>query len=61
MVLNRPVAVALGGAIAAPGVLLVWRDYAWESGMSDGLALVVIATGVAIAYAGIRGRQPDWR
>jgi hypothetical protein len=60
VVLNRRAAVALGCAIAAPGVLLAWRDYSWESGVTDGLALVTIATGVAIAYAGISGRQPDW-
>ena len=60
MVLNGPAAVALGCAIAALGLLLVWRDYPWESGVTDGLSLVAVATGVAIAYAGLSGRRPDW-
>ena len=60
VVLNRPLAVSLGCAIALPGVLLAWRDYAWESAVTDALGLLLVATGVALAYAGISGRQPDW-
>jgi hypothetical protein len=60
VVLDRRAAVALGCAIAAPGVLLAWRDYAWETGVTDGLALLAIATGAALAYAGLSGRRPDW-
>jgi hypothetical protein len=60
LVLNRPLAIALGAALAAPGVLLMLRDYDWESGVTDGLALLTVATGIAIAWAGVTGRQPDW-
>jgi hypothetical protein len=60
LVLNRPLAIGVGLAIAAPGVLLMLRDYAWESGVTDGLALLTVATGVAIAWAGFSGRRPDW-
>lgn len=59
-VLNRPLAVAAGLLVAAPGALLVARDYAWETGTTDGLALVTLATGAAVAWSGIRGRRPDW-
>jgi hypothetical protein len=36
------------------------RDYAWESGVTDGLSLLAVATGIAIAWAGFSGRRPDW-
>jgi hypothetical protein len=58
--LNRPVAVGTGVALAAPGVLLMMRDYAWESGVTDGVGLVAIATGIALAWAGLTGRRSDW-
>ena len=60
LVLNRPVAIAAGAIIATPGVLLLIGDYWWESGVTDGVALLTLATGVALAWAGLSGRQPDW-
>jgi hypothetical protein len=60
LVLNRSAAIAAGAAIAAPGVVLLARDYTWESGTTDGLALLSVATGFALAWAGIVGRQADW-
>jgi hypothetical protein len=60
LVLNRPLAIAAGLALAAPGALLLMRDYEWETGVTDGLSLLLVATGVAVAWAGITGRQPDW-
>jgi hypothetical protein len=60
LVLNRPVAIAAGVVLAAPGALIMTRDYAWESGVTDGLALVTLATGIALAWAGATGRQGDW-
>jgi hypothetical protein len=59
-VLNRPLAIAVGSLIAAPGLLLLVNDYAWENGVTDGLSLLALATGIAIVWAGISGRQPDW-
>jgi hypothetical protein len=60
LVLNRPVAVALGLGLAAPGMVLMLRDYTWESGVTDGFALLVLATGIALAWAGVTGRRADW-
>ena len=60
LVLNRRAAIAVGAAIAAPGVWLLAGDYAWESGATEGLALIAVATGVAVAWAGITGRKADW-
>jgi hypothetical protein len=60
LMLNRPLAAAVGALLALPGVLLLVNDYAWESGATDGAALIALATGIALAWAGITGRKPDW-
>jgi hypothetical protein len=61
LMLNRPFAIAVGAALASPGVVLLVNDYSWETGATDGFALVVLATGIALAWAGVTGRRPDWR
>lgn len=58
--LNRTRAVVLGAIVSAPAVWLWWRDYVWETWYTDGLALVVGATGLALILAGLGGRRPDW-
>ncbi len=60
LVLNRPAAVAAGVAVALPGALLMARDFSWETGATDGLALVAVASGIALAWAGLAGRKGDW-
>ena len=43
--------------------IAVWAaagEYRWESALSDGLAMIVGATGVALVLIAIGGRQPDW-
>lgn len=60
LVLNRPLAVAIGAALVLPGAWVLFADYSWESGATDGLALVSLATGAAIAWTGVTGRQADW-
>jgi len=58
--LNRPAAITLGLLLTAPAVWLLVQDLPWESPITDGLGLVVGATGVAFLLAGIGGRRPDW-
>jgi hypothetical protein len=60
LVLNRPLAIGLGCIVAAPGALLLARDFRWENGITDGLALLSLATGAAIIWTGLTGRKPDW-
>jgi len=60
LVLNRPFAIVLGLWLAAPVVWLMLHDYPWENGATDGLSLVVGATGIALFLAGVGGRRPDW-
>jgi hypothetical protein len=60
LMLNRPIAIGVGAAVALPGVMLLAGNYPWETGVTDGLALVTLATGVALLWAGVTGRRPDW-
>ena len=57
---DNPIYVLAGAALAAPGAALLLNDFPWESRATDGLALVLLATGVALAWAGLTGRRPDW-
>ena len=58
--LNRPAAISLGIVLTLPAAWLLVEDLPWESPVTDGLALIVGATGVAFLFAGIGGRRPDW-
>jgi hypothetical protein len=60
LMLNRPVAIAAGAALASPAMLLLVNDYSWETGATDGLMLLALATGVALVWSGVTGRQADW-
>jgi hypothetical protein len=60
LVLNRPLTMLVGVVVMAPAVWLLWTDAAWESGVTDGLALIALATGGALAWTGVTGRQADW-
>jgi hypothetical protein len=60
LVFNRTLAVSLGLLFAAPAVWLLIGDYSWETPMTDGVGLVIGATGAALLLAGLGGRRPDW-
>jgi hypothetical protein len=57
---SRRAAIAAGLALVAPAGALWLLDFAWESGLTDGFALILGATGVAFVIAGIQGRSADW-
>jgi hypothetical protein len=57
---KRPAAVALGLVLIAPAAWLLLQDLPWESPATDGMGLILGATGVAFLLAGIGGRRPDW-
>jgi len=61
LVLKRPVAIALGLTLLLPAAWLMVQDLPWESAATDGLGLIVGATGAALVLAGIGGRRPDWQ
>ena len=60
LALRRRLAALVGLALLLPSLVLTWRDYSWESGMTDGLRLILSATGAALIFTAISGRQPDW-
>jgi hypothetical protein len=59
LVRRRPLAVTVGAALAAPAA---WLEFSGRSGAwwLDGLALILLATGAALVWAGITGPKPDW-
>jgi hypothetical protein len=59
VVRRRPLAVAVGAALAGPAA---WLEVRGGSGAwwLDGLALVAGATGVALIWTALTGARPDW-
>jgi len=60
LVLRRPVAIALGFLLIAPSAWLLVQDLPWEGPATDGIGLILGATGVAFLVTGFGGRRPDW-
>jgi hypothetical protein len=60
LVLKRGVSIVLGIVLLAPAVWLLAGDYKWETAATDGLGLILGATGAALLLTGIGGRRPDW-
>jgi hypothetical protein len=59
LVRRRPLAIAAGAALAGPSAWLQVGGHL-SSGWAEGLALVTLATGVALVWTGLIGIQPDW-
>ena len=57
---DRRPAFGIGALLVGPAVWVLVGDYAWESWLSDGLVLVLGATGVALVVAALSGRRSDW-
>ena len=60
LVLKRTAAVMVGLSLLAPAVWLLVADLPWESGATDGVGLILGATGAALILAGLGGRRGDW-
>ena len=60
LALNRTLSITLGLLLLAPAVWLFVGDYRWETAVTDGLQLILGATGAALLFAGLGGRRPDW-
>jgi len=59
VVRRRPIAIAIGTALAAPAAWLEWsgRYGAW---WVEGMSLLLGATGAALIWTGLSGLRPDW-
>jgi hypothetical protein len=60
LVLDRRRAIVVGVLVAMPGVILLAGHFTWESSITDGVGMLTVATGAAIAWAGLSGRRADW-
>jgi hypothetical protein len=59
LVRRRPLAIAVGAALAVPSAWLQFRG-SLPAAWAEGLALVTLATGVALLWTGLTGARPDW-
>ena len=60
LALNRTLSIVLGLLLLAPAIFLWTGDYRWETPFTDGLGLILGATGAALVVAGLTGRRGDW-
>lgn len=60
LALSRPATVLVGLALLLPAAATATGDYTWESWVTDGLGLILGATGAALVFTGLAGRRPDW-
>jgi hypothetical protein len=56
----RRAAVAIGAALVAVASWLWLGEFGWDTALTDGVALVAGATGIAFILAGLQGRRGDW-
>src|SRR5262245_37322371 len=55
---RRTVAVVIGAALALPGL---WVELAGHGApWASGIALLAVATGLALIWSGVAGIKPDW-
>jgi len=59
LVRRRALATVVGAALVAPAA---WIEFGsrYQAWWSDGLAIVLGATGAAFIWAGVFGVKPDW-
>ena len=58
VVRRRPLAIAVGAALAGPAA---WLEFTGSgAGWVDGVGLLLGATGAALIWAGLTGPRPDW-
>jgi hypothetical protein len=59
LVRRRPLAMAIGLALAAPAA---WIEFSGRANVwwMEGLALVFLASGLAVFWTGVTGPSPDW-
>jgi hypothetical protein len=61
LAMARRAAAIAGSLLTSIALALRMLDFSWESAFTDGLALVLGATGFALLAMAIGGRRPDWK
>jgi hypothetical protein len=57
---DRRTAAFSGVTLALLSGLLLVRDYVWETWITDGLGLILSATGAALLVMALWGNRRDW-
>ena len=57
---HRTFALVSGAACLVGSFWLSANDYSWEGSFSSGIGMIVGATGMALVFMALSGRQPDW-
>ncbi len=60
LVLKRAVAVVIGIALLTPALWIFVGNPSWANQETNGIGVVLGATGAAFILAGLGGRRPDW-
>ena len=60
IVFARRASAIIGGVLVATFVMLRIATFPWESWLTDGLNLLIGATGIALLVTAMGGRRPDW-
>jgi ABC-type uncharacterized transport system permease subunit len=59
LVRRRALAIVVGGALALPAA---WIEFSgrYDAWWVQGMALVLLASGLAVLWTGVTGPGPDW-
>ena len=49
-----------GAACLVGSFWLSANDYSWEGSFSSGIGMIIGATGMALVFMALSGRQSDW-
>lgn len=57
---HQKFAFVFGVLCLAASFWLAANDYSWEGSFSSGFGMIIGATGMALVFIALSGRQPDW-
>ena len=57
---HQKFALVFGVIFLAVAFWLAVNDYSWEGSFSSGFGMIIGATGMALVFMALSGRQPDW-
>ena len=57
---HQKISLMCGVVCLAVAFWLATNDYSWEGSFSSGFGMIIGATGMALGFMALSGRQPDW-